>query len=174
MKTRIIARHQQIVRVDREEIRVPHRGCRSRKWPSSVRRRLDEIDAIIFEDYGKGFLHRRARREDCDDSHATPGRSLPRTRIRGIRSRWKNVTAVKPNRSEAFLAAGLPWSDPVDPARQGRSALAGGRDPCSKKWDTQIPAYHPGRAGHDALQKGTSLASHSDEGAASLRCLGRG
>ena len=36
------------------------------------------------------------------------------------------MTAVKPNRSEAFLAAGVPWSDPIDPAMDDAALLEAG------------------------------------------------
>src|SRR5205823_12701463 len=51
VKTRIIARHQQVVRVDREKI-----ASLSTKQiaivVAAVRKRLKDFDAIIFEDYG--------------------------------------------------------------------------------------------------------------------------
>src|SRR3954470_5131926 len=55
VKTRIIARNQQVVRVDREQLRSPTPPQVSR-IVSNVRRRLPKFDAVIFEDYGKGFL----------------------------------------------------------------------------------------------------------------------
>src|SRR5256714_2573293 len=54
VKTRIIARNQQVVRVDREQLRSPS--------PAQVARVVQKLpglvaksDAVIFEDYGKGF-----------------------------------------------------------------------------------------------------------------------
>src|SRR4051812_45987056 len=55
VKTRIIARHQQVVRVDRERVSALNRADGERA-AEDVRKKLPEIDAIIFEDYGKGFL----------------------------------------------------------------------------------------------------------------------
>ena len=55
VKTRIIARNQQVVRVDREQDRQPIART-SRQVVAAVRKNLQDIDAIIFEDYGKGFL----------------------------------------------------------------------------------------------------------------------
>src|SRR6478752_7654968 len=55
VKTRIIARNQQVVRVDREQLRSPSPAQVSR-IVGRVRRRLARTDAVIFEDYGKGFL----------------------------------------------------------------------------------------------------------------------
>jgi len=55
VKTRIIARHQQVVRVDREQFVGPSPE-QVGKIVASVRKNLPETDAIIFEHYGKGFL----------------------------------------------------------------------------------------------------------------------
>src|SRR5262249_11720760 len=55
VKTRIIALHQQVVRVDREKIVAPS-AVHLPKVIAAVRNSIRETDAIIFEDYGKGFL----------------------------------------------------------------------------------------------------------------------
>src|ERR1700759_3465348 len=55
VKTRIIARQQQVVRVDPEVI-APLTSAHIAEVSAAVRRLLPSIDAIIFEDYGKGFL----------------------------------------------------------------------------------------------------------------------
>ena len=109
VKTRIIARNQQIVRVDREQLRAPtpaHVSIIVR----NVRRRLAKTDAIIFEDYGKGFLGAELVRQVCVEALAggkvVTGDPNPHHPID-----WNNVTAVKPNRNEAF-AAGLLGATP--------------------------------------------------------------
>ena len=55
VKTRIIALHQQVVRVDREKILTPS-NAHIAMAVAAVRDSLKETDAIIFEDYGKGFV----------------------------------------------------------------------------------------------------------------------
>ena len=55
VKTRIIARNQQVVRVDREKVTRPSNAQIS-KVVAAVKKKLGNFDAIIFEDYGKGFL----------------------------------------------------------------------------------------------------------------------
>src|SRR5205823_4280642 len=55
VKTRIIARHQQVVRVDREQSAGPS-APQIKQVVGRVRKNLPQTDAIIFEDYGKGFL----------------------------------------------------------------------------------------------------------------------
>src|SRR2546430_819447 len=55
VKTRIIARQQQVVRVDREQPWSLSDKVQKR-CIEKVRALLPEIDGIIFQDYGKGFL----------------------------------------------------------------------------------------------------------------------
>src|SRR5262245_9390009 len=55
VKTRIIALHQQVVRVDREKILTPSRA-QTATAVAAVQDRIKETDAIVFEDYGKGFV----------------------------------------------------------------------------------------------------------------------
>lgn len=152
VKTRIIARHQQIVRVDREQVHRPSPAQVS-QIIASVRGRLAETDAIIFEDYGKGLLSAELVRQICDEGMKAgkiiAGDPNPRHPIE-----WKNLTAVKPNRSEAFLAAGVPWSDPVDPASEDE-ALASVGNALLEKWDTKYLLITLGEQGMMLFQKGT-------------------
>jgi D-glycero-beta-D-manno-heptose-7-phosphate kinase len=151
VKTRIIARHQQIVRVDREQIRAPSPAQVSR-IVAGVQGRLAQIDAIIFEDYGKGLLTPELVGQICNDAvragKTVSGDPNPRHPLE-----WKNITAVKPNRHEAFLAAGVPWSDPVDPADQDKALLQTGAI-LLEKWDTKFVLITLGEQGMMLFQKG--------------------
>jgi len=135
LKTRIIARNQQIVRVDRDQMRSPS-PAHVLRIVASVRRRLAKIDAIIFQDYGKGFLSPELVRRICDQARgaskivtADPNPDHP--------LKWRWMTAVKPNRNEAFLAAGLPASDPVEPPTKDKLLLKVGKI-LLRKWQTKL------------------------------------
>jgi D-beta-D-heptose 7-phosphate kinase/D-beta-D-heptose 1-phosphate adenosyltransferase len=150
-KTRVIARNQQVVRVDREQLRAPSAVHVSR-IVAAVRRRLPKIDAIIFEDYGKGFLSAELVRKICDDALAArkivtadPNPQHP--------VKWTRVTAVKPNRNEAFLAAGLPWSDPVEPPTKDRQLLKAGKRLLAK-WQTEVLLITLGENGMMLFERG--------------------
>src|SRR5438270_10765440 len=105
VKTRIIARHQQVVRVDREKI-IKLSSAQIGKVVAAVKKKLPNIDAIIFEDYGKGFLTRELVAQISRDARAAKkivtADPNPQNPID-----WNGMTAVKPNRAEAFLAAGI-------------------------------------------------------------------
>jgi D-glycero-beta-D-manno-heptose-7-phosphate kinase len=110
VKTRIIARHQQVVRVDRERTQPSSEALQDRCL-RKLHALLPELDAIIFEDYGKGFLQQRFVDEvialaDKNGKLVTADPN-PRNRLT-----WRGLTAVKPNRSEAFAATNEPWVEP--------------------------------------------------------------
>jgi D-beta-D-heptose 7-phosphate kinase/D-beta-D-heptose 1-phosphate adenosyltransferase len=153
VKTRIIARNQQIVRVDREQVRPPTPVQVSR-IADNVRDRLARTDAIIFEDYGKGLLSTELVEQICEDA-IKAGKIVSSDPNPRHPLEWKNMTAVKPNRNEAFLAAGLPWSDPVDPA-DNDEALAKVGEVLLEKWDTKFVLITLGEQGMMLFQKGNS------------------
>ncbi|HYJ06621.1 MAG TPA: PfkB family carbohydrate kinase [Chthoniobacterales bacterium] len=151
VKTRIIARNQQIVRVDREQLRSPtpaHVSIIVR----NVRRRLAKTDAIIFEDYGKGFLGAELVRQICVEA-LTEGKVVTGDPNPHHPIDWNNVTAVKPNRNEAFLAAGLPWSDPVDPPGKDTPLLKAG-ETLLAKWQTKLLLITLGEQGMMLFERG--------------------
>src|SRR5436305_2080206 len=107
VKTRIIALHQQVVRVDREKILTPS-SAQIAMAVAAVLDSLKETDAIIFEDYGKGFVTTELVTQIARDAAAArkivAADPNPRHSVD-----WRGLTVIKPNRAEAFLAAGLPW-----------------------------------------------------------------
>ncbi|MFN2477144.1 MAG: bifunctional heptose 7-phosphate kinase/heptose 1-phosphate adenyltransferase [Chthoniobacterales bacterium] len=151
IKTRIIARQQQLVRVDRERSRA--------STPSQVddaagyvRAELDNFDAIIFEDYGKGFLTAPLVSAVSQLAHAagkiTTADPNPKQAFD-----WRNVSAVKPNRSEAFFAAGVPLSDPVEPASADEALLEVGQI-LREKWDSKYLLITLGEQGMMLFEAG--------------------
>jgi D-glycero-beta-D-manno-heptose-7-phosphate kinase len=150
VKTRIIARHQQVVRVDREQSAGPS-VAQINQVVAAVRKNLSQTDAIIFEDYGKGFLMTEVVSQIARDARkkgklvaADPN---PRHSVD-----WRGVTVVKPNRAEAFLEAGIPWRDPdeapaedIDLKRAGEALL--------KKWETKYVLVTLGEHGMMLFQR---------------------
>lgn len=135
IKTRIIARQQQLVRVDRERICADAAG-HAPVVLDRIRTRLDDFDAIIFEDYGKGFLGAEMVREIAQLARAA-GKIVASDPNPHHQIDWQHVTAVKPNRAEAFLAAGVPWRDAVEPPDRDEALLEVGRV-LLRKWDTAL------------------------------------
>lgn len=104
-KTRIIARQQHVVRVDRETIEKL-----STDELNEVSRRVEallpELDGVIIEDYGKGFVTQDFASQVIGLCKSA-GKLVtvdpsPRNPLN-----WRGASLVKPNRLEAFAAAGI-------------------------------------------------------------------
>jgi rfaE bifunctional protein kinase chain/domain len=134
VKTRIIARHQQVVRVDRERPQPSSEQLQDRCL-QKLQRLIPDLDGVVFEDYGKGFLQQRFV-DAVTDLARKNGKLVtadPNPRNRLI---WRGLTAVKPNRSEAFAAANEPWSEPTDDPLQD-SALQRVGNELMKAWSPE-------------------------------------
>lgn len=131
VKTRIIARHQQIVRVDREKKigLTPDQAAHVLRQLDAV---MPEIDAIIFEDYAKGLLTQELVSEITSRANKA-GKIITVDPNPGSRVAWHLVTGVTPNRSEAFGAARHAHSDPVEPVENDTALLEVGAT-LLKKW----------------------------------------
>ncbi len=150
VKTRIIARQQQVVRVDRERIVEPSPE-EVKQVVATVRKTLPEIDAIIFEDYGKGFLKADLVAEIASDARAA-GKIVaadpnPRHPID-----WSGMTVVKPNRAEAFLAAGVPWREPDESPLNDADLVRAG-ETLLNKWEAKYLLITLGEHGMMLFQK---------------------
>ena len=112
LKTRIVAHNQQVVRFDREK-RDALTPTIEGKMLQVFGSHLENVAAVIFEDYAKGVLsqkllnvmQRLARKERKLTAADPNSRRL---------LRYAGLTAVTPNRSEAFAAAGMPSVEPAD------------------------------------------------------------
>jgi len=134
VKTRIIARQQQVVRVDREQFVNPS-PAQIAKVVAAVRKVIPETDAIIFEDYGKGFLTNELVSQIARDARAD-GKIVAADPNPRHSVDWRGVTVVKPNRAEAFHAAGVPWREPDDaPADDADLRRAG--EILLEKWEAK-------------------------------------
>jgi len=134
VKTRIIARHQQVVRVDREQFVNPS-PAQIAKVVAAVRKNIPETDAIIFEDYGKGFLTNELVSQIARDARAD-GKIVAADPNPRHSVDWRGVTVVKPNRAEAFHAAGVPWREP-DEAPADDADLRRAGEVLLEKWEAE-------------------------------------
>ena len=150
VKTRIIARHQQVVRVDREQIVEPSPE-EVKQVVATVRKTLPEIDAIIFEDYGKGFLKADLVAEIARDARAA-GKIVAADPNPRHPVDWCGMTVVKPNRAEAFLAAGIPWREPDEYPNNDTDLVRAG-EALLNKWEAKYLLITLGEHGMMLFQK---------------------
>ncbi|HEY5707675.1 MAG TPA: PfkB family carbohydrate kinase [Terrimicrobiaceae bacterium] len=112
VKTRIIARQQQVVRVDREK-RVIASNSTHDLAIERLAALLPEVDGVIFEDYGKGFLN-QGFVDRVSAMVVRAGKILTADPNPGNPLRWTGATTIKPNRSEAFVMAAKIDPGPTD------------------------------------------------------------
>lgn len=134
-KTRIVARTQQVVRVDREK-HTPLNPSNRVQALQKFEALLPSLNAVILEDYDKGLFD-----EDFAHSIVTAARKANVPVLVDPKPsnplQWKGVTGVTPNRLEAFNAAGVPWSDPVDPPLEDHALLQVGAT-LLQKWECDL------------------------------------
>ena len=121
LKTRIIAGHQQVVRVDREKI--DHlSGVILKNIIDYAKKTISQADAVIIEDYGKGVItplllkeiikvaksHKKIITVDPKEEHI---------------SYYKGVTSLTPNNHEASIASGIKIKDEKTLETAGRKLL---------------------------------------------------
>lgn len=121
VKTRIVASHQQVVRVDWEK--TEHLAQeKTQALIDMVKSRIDDLDALVIEDYGKGVItpflleqivalakrHKKIVTVDPKAEHF---------------SYYKGVTALTPNEKEAAAGAGIKIETDADVDRAGWKLL---------------------------------------------------
>ena len=111
-KTRIVARNQQVVRVDRERRRGFTDAQRAQVL-GKFEQLLPSLDAIILEDYDKGLLDQPLVDALMKSARAA-GKIVTVDPKPTNPIRWHDVTCVTPNRAEAFRFAERKESDPAE------------------------------------------------------------
>ena len=133
-KTRVVARQQQVVRIDWER-RTPLSEADRAAVLEQLRAVAADVDGMVIEDYGKGLIDQAlvdavVNIASDNDVRVTVDPN-PRNPID-----WHDVTTVKPNRGEAFHEAGLPEPphDGVEPLEDRTLLEVGGI--LLEKWRT--------------------------------------
>lgn len=109
IKTRVVAQHQQVVRIDKEAT-VPLGDDIVSKMTRYVDGIINGVDAVIIEDYGKGVITPRLLK------HVVP---LARARKKIVSvdpkeehfSYYKGINVITPNNHEASRAVGFEIKD---------------------------------------------------------------
>ena len=141
LKTRVIAQHQQMVRVDREKRLVLDDPLLSR-CRARLEEAIPEVDAVIVSDYGKGLLQ-QVLVDHIGSLARGAGKILAVDPNPNNPRRWR-ATAIKPNRHEAYQAAGIPdEADALESLGEKLFAL----------WDTEMVLVTLGDQGMALFQR---------------------
>lgn len=120
-KTRVIAHHQQVVRIDREIVR-PVSGALLKEILKFIETKIKSVDALLIEDYGKGVIvpsvvqaivrmakkYRKIITVDPKETHF---------------SYYRGVTTITPNHHEAGSATGIQIRDDESLNKVGKKLL---------------------------------------------------
>lgn len=104
IKTRVIAHHQQVVRVDREKV-TPIMPKTLKTISNIIRKNRLQIKGIIISDYGKGVVSRELMSglKEIFGQNSIPVLVDPKPQNMGW---YEGVTLITPNHIEAELAVG--------------------------------------------------------------------
>jgi len=121
-KTRIIAHHQQVVRIDRET--TDHLKASTLKHLSEfLKKNIRHFDGVVLSDYGKGLLTRAL-------IHTSIREARERKKFVLVDPKPKNVffckraTVITPNTAEASAASGIPITDLPSLKKAGKMLLS--------------------------------------------------
>ena len=121
VKTRVIAHHQQVVRVDREPPDPLSEKAVS-QLTRAVLDHLDDADAVIIEDYGKGMITRKLLASVIPEARR-------RSKVVTVDPKeehfdlYQGVTALTPNRTEAGHVVGRELKTDADIQWAGQEIL---------------------------------------------------
>ena len=113
VKTRMIARKQQVLRVDEEDT-APIGDAVMKQVAAFIRDRASDADIIIISDYGKGLITPGLVDDVSDIAKKAGIRAIADTFKQPDFSRYKGLSAITPNRSESAQATGLGISTAAD------------------------------------------------------------
>jgi rfaE bifunctional protein kinase chain/domain len=153
VKTRIIARQQQVVRVDREKNRGSIAEVTARA-AEIVGELMPSVDGVILEDYGKGLICQSLKDRVCSLAKEH-GKFLTADPNPGNHLDWSGVDLLKPNRSEAFAMAGRTDYGAADDPLQDADLLDVGAL-LLKKWDLAGLLVTLGEHGMILFERGAS------------------
>jgi len=126
VKSRVIAHHQQVVRIDHEVLR-PLSGTYAQGICSAMRSAFAVAKGVIVSDYGKGTICKEVYEpiqevsvKGADGRSRLPVLVDPKSPNFPL---YSHASVIKPNRSEASEASGVNITDRATAAQAGRVLL---------------------------------------------------
>lgn len=147
LKTRVVAHHQQVVRIDKERVETLSDRVAS-KLVSYVEDKIKDLDAIIIEDYGKGVVTPKLL------ARVIPA-ARSRKKIISVDPKeehfryYRGVSVITPNNHEASKAVGFAITDTATLKKAGAKLLS--------KVNCSIALVTLGEKGMAVFQKGRAM-----------------
>lgn len=146
LKTRVIAQRQQVVRIDREEVKKEQTASSTKlneRLANLVRDSISRARAVIVSDYGKGAISdvlltrlEEARQSGKIGIGKVPLVVDPHPTHYSI---YKGMSVGKPNRREAEIASGI--------AIDGRESATSAAHVLLKRWNAEMMLVSLGESG---------------------------
>ncbi|MDD4956474.1 MAG: D-glycero-beta-D-manno-heptose-7-phosphate kinase [Candidatus Omnitrophica bacterium] len=121
LKTRVIAHHQQVVRIDRENVDVISHKYMEKVY-DYIKRNIDRYDGVIIEDYGKGLITPSLLKKVVPLAKKS-GKIVTVDPKESHFAYYKGVDAITPNHHEAAKAVGFSVSDENTKMKAGARML---------------------------------------------------
>ena len=147
LKTRVVAHHQQVVRIDKETVE-PVSDRVFAKLVGYFTRAIKDVDAVIIEDYGKGVITPRLLTKIVPIAKRYKKMILVDPKEEHF-SYYKGVTVVTPNNHEASRAVGFEIKDNETLVKAGRKLL--------QKLQCQVALITLGENGMALFRKGAKM-----------------
>jgi len=121
VKTRVIAHHQQMVRIDRETTHHP-KASTLRNLSDYLKQNIKRFDGVILSDYGKGLLTKGIIQDTIRTARNAKKFVMVDPKIKNFIF-FRGATVVTPNTSEASAASKISITDEASLGRAGRALL---------------------------------------------------
>lgn len=121
IKTRVLARQQQVVRIDRED-RAPIAPEQMKKLLRLVDDFLPSCRAVVISDYGKGMICRQSMSHILEQARKRNLPVLVDPKPCNFQL-YKGATLLTPNAKETGESVNMPVSSPIEIIRAGRSIM---------------------------------------------------
>jgi D-beta-D-heptose 7-phosphate kinase/D-beta-D-heptose 1-phosphate adenosyltransferase len=121
LKTRVVAHHQQVVRIDKEKVDGLN-DVLIRRIIDNTKNIIEKVDAVIIEDYGKGVITPKLLKEIVPFAKA-------RKKIISVDPKeehlkyYNGITLITPNNHEASKAVGFEIKDAATLKKAGQAIL---------------------------------------------------
>ena len=120
-KTRILAGHQHVLRIDRETSRKISEAHAAR-LVQFVRERIQGFNVVLLSDYGKGLFTETVLRQVIDVAKRNGKRIIVDPKGLNLK-KYAGATAITPNKKEASLATGIEIFDDASLIAAGQKLL---------------------------------------------------
>jgi len=120
-KTRIIAEHQQVLRIDRET----KKGISASAFKNIIKHAekiIPDVDVVLISDYGKGLINRSMIKTLVQIAHKHNKTTIADPKGLDF-TKYAGVNLLTPNKKEASLASGMEITDATTLAEVGQVLL---------------------------------------------------